>query len=755
MVVCLVAAGLCLANLFSISGFFQTLERSGGGLGSEKQMLTQLQNIQQQMKLLDDPEIVRRQLQAFEASIGSGINSDKIKTFRQAFAPIVSAFATRPKEAESRFLLVKKREIMENLVNAYRKEIPHGKIPVRAAYLNILFDTQNSLLNEGDETEQVYIRRSKERLSSLRAFSVSDQGLSIRVDNLEKVFQAYERGFEQAMKWRQVKEEALAKSENSLPKLAKELHTSNDGQVEDLRRYFLYSCILALASIILAYGIFYLAHKMLKLKFYTRTDSFLRILREFGRDRIDPGHERELKVLLGDPDWSTLTEGMVEAEAAFVSKYQTLLAVPKSIGIPFAVFGKNRVIKHWNPAAITLFGMSEKTNVSLDDLICEKRVAPSSGEAASFIDLVRSSFSTTDEDVFELSIRSDNTWVPYELISSPITSGPLAGGRVYIFREIRKEAERVDQAVSYQLKRVRAYLQKVTSGSAVELVAGQNDVPAVCEIVSDLQVLKRTTEERELLWKTENEAVIHQVARQKEILQRLTTEISGIRDAHRKALELVSGIHGGDEHWHDEVCSLQREVERWQGIRSRLETDLGHQGGVLNRAKAYEKEARLSAAELDEFLEGYEGVLEELKRFSEDAKIHAVNMGFVKDPAGREFAARSRAFAHEIGRFIEHAERLSGKVREFLSSHPASALAPHLESSELDPSVVVSLRQEEERLASFIHRWRESGEELVLGGEEALLLLREAEKKSALLSQLGETSILINDQTKGNLERWN
>jgi hypothetical protein len=755
MVICLVAAGLCLANLVSLSGFFRALERSDGVGGSEKQIFAQLTSLTESLKSSDDPEEAKKSIRAFEAAMGSGVNREKLDGFRREFSPLISAFASKPREAEDRFLLTKKRELMEGLVNAYRKEISDGRIPVRAAYLNILFDTQNSLLNEGEETEQVYLRRNKERFTALRGLAVGDEALNFRVDNLVSIFGAFEKGLQRAVEWRQQKSAALAKVEKALPKLSRELFGESHGQMEDLRRFFLYCCIFGLAAGLASFAIFYLAHKVLKLKFYNRTDSFLQILRGFGSDRMDPAQDKELTALKADPDWITLTEGMLGAEAEFVAKYQTLLAVPKSMSMPYAVIGKNRKVCHFNKGAEVLFGVSGKKEASLDDLICESRVAPRSGDKALFLELVRNSLSSLEADAFEMLVKTHNAWAPYELLSFPIVNGPLAGGRVYIFREIRNESERIDLAVSRQLEKVRAYANKIVSGHTEDVIAAPADPPEVKRALADLQTIKRRNGEREILWRSESGAVIEQVERQKEILQRLTAEIREIRVAHRQALELVGSIHGGDEDWHQEVCSMQSEMNRWKAMRARLESDLAQQATLLQRAKSYEAEVRISAEEMDSFLSGYEGILSELVVFTEEAKLHSVNMGFTKDPANREFAARSRAFSHEIGRFVDQAGRLSTKVRAFLAEHPASSLAPHLQSTDLDPAVLESFEQEEHRLDTYISRWKESGEEILAGGEKALGLLREADKKSALLTQLGETSILINEQAKGNLERWN
>jgi len=65
------------------------------------------------------------------------------------------------------------------------------------------------------------------------------------------------------------------------------------------------------------------------------------------------------------------------------------------------------------------------------------------------------------------------------------------------------------------------------------------------------------------------------------------------------------------------------------------------------------------------------------------------------------------------------------------------------------------IRVEQENIATLLRRWKESGSMILSEGEKAIHLLESAEKKSAVATHLGETSLLINQQARGNLERWN
>jgi hypothetical protein len=278
------------------------------------------------------------------------------------------------------------------------------------------------------------------------------------------------------------------------------------------------------------------------------------------------------------------------------------------------------------------------------------------------------------------------------------------------------------------------------------------DAVEVKETLADLDTMKRKVDEREILWKSETTALLDQISRQREILERLSGEIQQIREAHGTAIELVGSIQVSDEDWHGEICLLEKEMAHWKALRSRLESELGHHGRVISKARAFEQEVRVSAEEMEGFLSAYEATLEELKVFGEEAKLQAVNMAFAKD--SRDFSARCRAYANELARFVDLAGKLASRVHSFIGEHPAGALAAHLESTDLDPSLVEGLKREEERISQFVSRWKEEGGHLVTGGGHAMELLRQADKKSAVVNQLGETSLLINDQAKSNLQRW-
>jgi PAS domain-containing protein len=752
-----VACGaLCLALLVSLGGYFRSVESGGGGILTEKHLLSQLRAFHDRLKAADGPEDAKAALKLEEALTGFGPESDLAREMKKAYGPVLAAFAAKPREAETRYQLTKKRELMENLVNAYRKEIPRGDIRVRAAYLNVLFDTQSSLLNESDEAELVYLKRTRERLEALKSTVASgrDPGLTARVAAIDSIFQGYDRGFQQAVKWRSEKADALAKEEKALPAIAKGALAGMDSGVDETRRTFLYVCFLSLLIAGVSFLALYLGFKVLRVRAEVKAESFLSYLRSFGSEKKDPQVSAVLEALRDDNDWAPVLVEAQRAEEAFLRSCQNLLAVPRSVRSPFLVVGKDRTIRHWNDSAGVLFGLSDGKEWGVTDLLQPSLLGVKEGEAGPVLELVRAALGAVAEERFELLVKRPDGPVPYELTLSPITAGPLAGGKVLLWREVRNEAERVDKAVAAQLERIRDLVHKVTHQYETDLVPVETDGSAARAMIGDLSLLKGRVDEREILWKSEAQALNDQISRQQEILHRLAEEISRVRSGQAEALELVRSVHGGEEHLHDEVCVLERDLERWSANRERLTGDLREQSAVLERAQRFEDQLRAATDAMSSELSAYAEGLGELRAFADAAKVHSVNLSLLPDPAAREYAARARAFTHELARFAAKAEELGGKVERFLAAHPGGALAAHLRGPSLDEGLVAGIAEEQERLAASLRRWKDVGETLLSGGERAVAVLQDAEKTGAVVTQLGETSLLINEQAKGNLERW-
>lgn len=747
---------LFVTLLFTLVGYFRSVERGSSGLGSEKHLLAQMKVFHERLKASTGPEDAKAVLKILDTIPGLGQESDGAKEFKKIYSPVLAIFATKPREAETRYQLMKKRELMEALVNAYRKEVAHGDLRVRAAYLNVLFDTQNSLLNESSESEEVFIKRNRERLDGLKSIvgGMHDAGLVARVSAIDTIFQSYQRTFEMAEKWKAEKAETLATEENALPAIAKEIYKNEDSGADDSRRAFLYTCLISLLASVVGFLTLYLGFKVIKVRSDLKADGFISYLKVFGSESADPQVKENVRKLSEDPEWGVLMSEALQAEESFLVTCQSLLAIPRSLSAPYFVVSKDKSIRFWNESAEKLFGLSQGKECGVLDLIKPTVLRAREGDTETLLELLRAAVSSLTEDRFEIVIDINGTWVPYELVTASISGGNLAGGKVFFFKEVRSEAERVTRIVASQLERLKDVVHKVTHQYAVELKAEASDAPPVREMIKDLDAMKRKQDERELLWKTEIQALVDQVSRQQEILHKLGEELGRLRKDHGSALTMVREVHDGEELLHEEVCAMERDLERWVGSRKRLYSELQQQIITLGKVEKFEKQLREATSELKAELENYENDIAELRQFSEAARVHSVNLSLVRDPAYWEYAARTRAFSHELQRFTEKASGLGEKVKRFLTAHPGGALAAYLESPSLDHTVVDGIQEEQERTSLLLRRWKETGEGLIQEGEKVLTLLEEAEKKNAVLTQLGETSLLINQQAMGNLGRW-
>lgn len=745
-----------VALAIALGGYFQSVEAGGSGQLTEKRLVAQLQQVQERLKAAETPEEARAALKAAESVPGFARESEGARDLKKATSPVLAVFAAKPRESEPRYALTKKRELMEALVNSYRKEIPSGDIRLRAAYLNVLFDTQSSLLNETDEAEQVFIKRSRERLDGLKSIigGNHDPTLPARVAALDSILQSYDRGFNEAQKWKADKAAALAALEKALPGLAREVHQGEDSGVDDTRRTFLYICFLALVIAAASFLSLYLGYKVIRVRGEVKMDAFLAFLRAFGSERPDPELDSSLKALHADEEWSQAVIEARRAEEGFLRSCHTLLAIPRSMRSPCIVVGKDRTVKHCNDSAAAIFGLASGKQWSTDDFLVASRLKPRDGEAEALVEMIRSAEAGLAEARFELLVKHDSSWLPYELVMSPITSGPLVGGKVLFWREIADEADRVNRSVATQLERTRDMLHKITHYYPVELMPNVNDVPAVHAMIEDLSTFKARGEEKELLWKSEAQALNDQVNRQQDVLTKLSAELTELRQRQGEALGIVARLHDGEETFHGELCVAERDLERFVVNRQRLLHDLRHQSVTLEKARRFEEQLRIATADVRKELETYASELEELNQFAEAARVHSVNLSLVRDPGYWEYASRSRAFAHELSRFTEKAVSLGTKVREFLSAHPGGALAAHLNGAGVENDLLEEIKVEQERIVELLRRWKENGGAQVSDAGKAVRVLQDIDRQGALATQLGETSLLINEQARGNLGRW-
>lgn len=753
MIFWVVFFSLSFVIFFALTGFFRAAEGPASTSLTETKALAQLRQVSDSLKTIDSAEEAKKTVKFFEVSSGLANESGEIEKVKNALAPLLGHFASKSKESEDKFLLGKKRDLMEGLVNAYRKEIPNGDIRVRAAYLNILFDLQSSLLNESDETETVFLKRNRERFGGLKVIGAAsrDPGQAQRIAALESIFSVYEKGFSLGAEWRAKRAELVLGLEKNLVGLAKQIKAGDSQSVAETRRSFFFTAILSLLAILASFIALLVSQKLSRLHAESLSDAIQIVLKEYGQEGAHD--QRALTILQGDREWSKLLTQILDSEAVFNSNFQALLAVPKSMKLPFLVFNKEQELVHSNDSARRFFEWREG-NSTFEDLLSRAEISLRGGNKAQVLETLLKSFQGSKQENFEVLMTESGEWVPMEFIFCPITSGRLMGGKVLVIRLIPNEAARIEKAVGEQVSKVRDYVQKLSKSDPVEIQVSELDILPIRETILDLQNLKMTNEEREALWKSEISGLNDQVVRQKDILLRLTNEIRTMGEDYAQLISLVKTIRGSDESWHKEVTGIERDLGKWMDNRQRLSSDLQNHSSVLHRASEIERQIRETATGMKNAIAGFEQELADLKNYNQEVKVHAVNLSFTEDPKQKEFAARARAFSQNVGHYTEVVSSIMKNLNEFVGRHPGGSLFPHLESAEISPLILDNLKEEQMRWSNFVQRWKLSSQEILAREEQAIDLLHEVDKKNNVAIQLSETSIVINDQAKNNLGRW-
>lgn len=751
---------LLLTNIVSTSALFRAVDKENGFKGNpESRLAPMLTTLNDQMKSAKTPDDLKKAFRNFESSAGLGGGSDIAEEVHKIYAPLVAHYANKPKEAESRHQLLKKRDFLEMSVNAYRKEIPSGDLRVRSHLLNMVFETQSSFLNESAETELVYVKRAREHIAALHQLAAGnrDQAQAYRMNNLDSAFALYEKSFTMGKDWSDARNELLAKTEKASAELAKNAKKISEGGAEDSRRDFLGTTIFFAAALLVCIALLYFGGKHISLRFEHKASILARYLREFAAERENPALAKEVSALGEDEEWGGLLTKVKEAEQRFVASTSTQLALSRALTLPFIVFQRDRGALYWNESAAGLLGLPadhEKT-VALDEIINTDKISLQDGDASMIVEMVRNSFSTPKDDTFEfLCVRGEEK-IPVELVSCPVNSGPLAGGKVYVFREIRNEMARVESMVAKQTGILQDIVHKITHGYPCEFTAAQNSAPAVKAMAGDLELMKMKVDERETLWQSETGALLDQISRQKEILTRLSEEISTIRRSSGDLAELFVKIYDLEEGVADEVNIMERNLSRWVETRKRMQAIVSSQSAALGKVKGYEESMRAAVEGIKDVLRGLIEDFRKLQEFKEEARLQAINLSFA--PQGTvppAYADSARAYAKSLSDFCERIQGLADKLQGLVHRHPGGALYAQLDGLIVDEEVMEWLREEQTKLSEAVQRWKRSEAELLEGSGKAMQILNDVKTNGAVADQLGETSLLINEQAKENLSRW-
>ncbi len=745
-----------LAMLVSTFALYRAVDRGGAGVPTEAKVAAAVATFSEQVRSARDPEAAKRALRSLEASLGIRSDSRQMERVKAAFGPVLEQVMAKPREADDHHLAIKKRDIMEYSINFYRKEVQNGDLTVRTHLVNLMFDTQNSFLNESLESEKVYIAKSKDKIAALHkvAPGYKDGTLSYRISNLEALVLALEKSVTAASVWNEKLAESLAAAGKSTERIVQDLRRDGETAVEDSQREFLYTSVMAVLMFLLSGMVVFFGYRLIRSRFEIRSEVAMRWMRGFGRERDDQSIRREMESLSTDEDWGGLVAGMFSAEETFLQTHGAEAALAKNVTMPFLVFTRDRVAEVINDEARDLLGLGS-AGVSFDEVMCASKLSSTEGWGEATLDALRQSFNIPRSDVFEMRVCRDGTYTPVEIHSSPILKGPLAGGKIYLFREIRSEAERVNRAVEHQIGYLRDVVHKVTHFYPIEVQVRDDVTPPLKEMLSDLRDMKVKLDEREALWKSETGALSDQVDRQKEILQRMGDELEQIQAGHEQLADLVDEMYRADSMVADEIRTLEKELSRWSEKRGRLQDELTRHSAVMTRAKEYEAAIRGETSAIRALLANVEEEFRGLAQFRDEIRLASVNLQLATDSERSEFTSRARSFASRVGVTSEKMRELIRAVEQFVERHPGGSLLSVLEASAIPEGEVAGLSDDHVRLEQVLAKWRTTGSSVLESGERARELIREMEKSDARAHQLGETSVVINDQARQNLQRWN
>lgn len=755
--------GICtIAMVYILISLFQTIDRGGVQVTNDVRLSPVITHVQESIRQAKTADDVKKALKSMESLSGLGSGHDLIDKFRKNYQTVVTHFQEKPKESENTVIVSRKKELVDNALNFYRKEVPHGDISLRQILLNIIFDTHASYLNESPEMEMAFSKRTKEKLTSLKALSgqSTEPGQAYRVAMLEAAYNQYEKALNLSWTWNTEKEDLLGKAEKASEKMVRDVKSNADSSLESSRREFLYSVLIGALAIFLSLCGIYFGHYYFNASFKKKSEKFLQFLRKFGMENEDAAVKKGVEDLQQDEEWAGVVQAVREAEDKFVTACQVQLSLSRNLSIPFYLFNKEGAMQLCNQAGQQLLKLTDvEVNTFTLDSFLHERVFYTGEDNGTDLDYIKNFCRENTSGVLETKLRNGEERIPVELLISHINSGNLVGGKIIVVREIRSEIARIEKEVHRQISYAQDLVQKITHGYDIQ----DNDAASyvhrysksVQQMMQDLRNMKLKVQEREILWQNEMKALLDQVSRQRDIFTQLTQEMGLVQNGQKDLQVIIDSIYSVEETLSDEVIQIEMSLQQWMENRRRLLQDLNNHSSHLARVKGYEEGVRKNIDDLKKLVGNFAGDFADLNRFKEEARLQAINLALgVASGSPEEFSIRARAYAAELTKFCDRMRVIQESLQTLIARHPGGSLFPQLEANELDADLVTQVREEHVKLSAYLQRWKVAGEQVLGEGERAKEILQEIERKNSGLTQLNQTCLLINDQAKENLQRW-
>jgi len=753
---------LCFTSLLYITVLlFHSLDQGGQVLSNDTRLAPIVLHAQEQIRAAETDEDIKKALNSLTSLSGLGTGNELIEGLRKNYSPLLKHYSNKPKEADSRSILAKKKNFLDTGLNFYRKEVPSGDIKIRSIILNIIFDTHNSFLNSSMEMEIAYSKRVKEQLAALKTASARNRepGMAYRVATFDSAFSQYDRPNLLLASWLEERKDILQKIEKSSEGLVTNLQKNADASMSAVKRKFLYAVVLTTLAGILSLLFLYLGYKYLSDVFSRKSALFIRGLKQFGQGATESGVRHDWNSLMKDGDWANLVLAINEAEDRFTTSCELQFALSRNFSTPYFIFSKDGVLRLSNQAAKQLLQLtdSEVQSFTMDSFLHE-RVFCGEGSNYANLDYIRNFCRESISGAIETKLRFMEEQVPVELLVSHIISGGLVGGKIIVVREIRNEANRIDNEVKYQLNVVQNIVQKITHFDELfDDDFSLEDVSSpILSMVKNLQDMKLKVQEKEILWKSEVKALLDQLSKQKEILHKLMEEMHSVGADQKSLKNIITGIYGVEETINKEVLLIEENLIHWMDNRRKLFTDLNNHASLLSRVNGYEESVRKNIEECKQLIDDFANDFVELNKFKEEARLHAVNLSFAAEGTNSEnYLMHARAYASGLGKFCDRLKKVQEQLYSMVARHPGGSLYSQLSIPPLDMNLVNQIKDEHVKLSAYLQRWKTAGTSALSGGVRAKEMLHNMEKVNTNIAQLNDTCLLISEQAKENLERWN
>ena len=755
--------GTIVSALFTVIGlsifvFYSTLDKSGVSSFNEKKIQREITSIWSVAKRATNEEDLSATERLLEGGgeKGTTIAMEKMKS---QFKALHEHFRLHSVNALKNQVMAKKRDLMDSLVQGYRKEISSRNIPLRAAYLGLLGDLQASLVSETVESDKSFLKKGSEKLTAIRSASEGKgTDLALRIKNLDSQYHALEIAIQKESEWVSARSELVAAIDRALPTIYKDLPEAKNSVAETQQRNFIYLIGLSVVICFLSLITALIGNKLIKFRIESRASAFMQYMKKFGSDSKGNDENRALLLLNKDPDWKGILAHVKTLEESLIDANCGTQTVVEGLRLPCILIDNNETIRFCNDAALERFDLkrSEQAQWKLEDLLNEDRIKSYDGDSKAYISSLRNVLKLPREDQFECLIKTSSAWVSCEIMFNPVLSGRLAGGKIVLFREISNETARVEKALAKQTRKILDYAFKLSHRHPIDIVCDEFDAPQVKDTIAELEVLRLQIDEREMLWKSEIEGLFSQIDKQRVLLSGLKEEVTRLRRVNKDARLIFSQSHGEEEEWHVQISTLEKDIQRWMESREHLISGVKQHLQMMVRMKDYENFIGTMEGKLKSFGCELQVEMEKVISMFDRLNVLSLNLSIAANgPEEKAFSKQARVLLGQTETTVNQFRNWSAQLDALMVEQMGAGRFIELRPQVVDMKSLENLREEQETIKGFFERWHHKNVTKIESEDRINGLLGEVEEASSMISQLGEAGSLLNERTLGNLTRWN